>query len=56
MNGPGPEVSAPAAAGAALEGGDGGSPAPLEFDDNGFPVAQPTPSLVIRVARLLSPS
>jgi hypothetical protein len=29
-------------------------PRPLEFDDNGFPVAQRTPSFVTRVARLLS--
>jgi len=29
---------------------------PLEFDKNGFPVAQRTPSFVTRVARLLSPS
>jgi hypothetical protein len=29
---------------------------PLEFDENGFPVAQRTPSFVTRVARLLSPS
>lgn len=31
-------------------------PRPLEFDENGFPVAQRTPSFVTRVARLLSPS
>ena len=31
-------------------------PRPLEFDENGFPVAQPTPSFVTRVARLLSPT
>jgi hypothetical protein len=29
---------------------------PLEFDENGFPVAQRTPSFVTRVTRLLSPS
>ena len=28
-------------------------PRPLEFDGNGFPLAQPTPSFVTRVARLL---
>jgi hypothetical protein len=28
---------------------------PLEFDGNGFPVAQRSPSFVTRVARLLSP-
>jgi hypothetical protein len=31
-------------------------PRPLQFDDNGFPLAQRTPSFVSRVARLLSPS
>jgi hypothetical protein len=31
-------------------------PRPLEFDENGFPVAQRTPSFVNRVARLLNPS
>jgi hypothetical protein len=31
-------------------------PRPLEFDKNGFPVAQPTRSFVTRVTRLLSPS
>jgi hypothetical protein len=31
-------------------------PRPLEFDDNGFPVAQRIPSFVTRVARLLGPS
>jgi hypothetical protein len=31
------------------------SPRPLEFDENGFPIAQRTPSFVTRVARLLSP-
>jgi hypothetical protein len=31
-------------------------PRPLEFDENGFPVAQRTPSFVSRVARLLSAS
>lgn len=31
-------------------------PRPLEFDENGFPVAQRTPSFVTRVARLLSGS
>ena len=30
-------------------------PRPLEFDESGFPVAQRNPSLVTRVARLLSP-
>jgi hypothetical protein len=30
-------------------------PRPLEFDRNGFPVAQPRPSFAQRVARLLSP-
>jgi hypothetical protein len=30
-------------------------PRPLEFDRNGFPVAQRTPSFVTRVARLLNP-
>lgn len=29
-------------------------PRPLEFDRNGFPVAQRNPSFVTRVARLLS--
>ena len=29
-------------------------PRPLEFDRNGFPVAQRSPSFVTRVARLLS--
>jgi hypothetical protein len=31
-------------------------PRPLEFDRNGFPVAQPMPSVVTRVARLLRSS
>ena len=31
-------------------------PRPLEFDENGFPVAQRTPSFVNRVTRLLNPS
>jgi hypothetical protein len=31
-------------------------PRPLEFDENGFPIAQRTPSFVTRVARLLSQS
>jgi hypothetical protein len=31
-------------------------PRPLEFDDNGFPIPQRTPSFVTRVARLLRPS
>jgi hypothetical protein len=31
-------------------------PRPLEFDANGFPVAQRAPSFVTRVARLLNPS
>jgi hypothetical protein len=31
-----------------------GDPRPLEFDENGFPVTQRTPSFVARVARLLS--
>ena len=31
-------------------------PRPLEFDGNGFPIAQRIPSFVTRVARLLSPS
>ena len=31
-------------------------PRPLEFDGNGFPVAQRIPSFVTRVARLLGPS
>jgi hypothetical protein len=30
-------------------------PRPLEFDRNGFPIAQHRPSFVHRVARLLSP-
>jgi hypothetical protein len=30
-------------------------PGPLEFDANGFPVAQRRPSFTARVARLLSP-
>ena len=30
-------------------------PRPLEFDRNGFPIAQDRPSFVQRVARLLSP-
>jgi hypothetical protein len=30
------------------------APRPLEFDENGFPVAQRRPSFVTRVARLLS--
>ena len=30
-------------------------PRPLEFDENGFPIAQRTHSFVTRVARLLSP-
>jgi hypothetical protein len=30
-------------------------PRPLEFDANGFPIAQRRPSFVTRVARLLSP-
>jgi hypothetical protein len=30
-------------------------PRPLEFDRNGFPVAQRTPDFVARVDRLLSP-
>jgi hypothetical protein len=30
-------------------------PRPLEFDGNGFPVAQRNPRFVTRVARLLSP-
>jgi hypothetical protein len=29
-------------------------PHPLEFDENGFPIAQSSPSFVTRVARLLS--
>jgi hypothetical protein len=28
---------------------------PLEFDGNGFPVAQPTPSFVARMAQLRGP-
>ena len=32
-----------------------GRPRPLEFDANGFPVAQRNPSFVSRVARLLNP-
>jgi hypothetical protein len=32
------------------------SPRPLEFDGNGFPVAQSMPSVVTRVARLLGSS
>jgi hypothetical protein len=31
------------------------SPRPLEFDRNGFPVAQRWPSFVTRVTRLLHP-
>ena len=31
-------------------------PRPLEFDENGFPIAQRTPSFVTRVARVLSQS
>ena len=31
-------------------------PRPLEFDGNGFPIAQRMPSVVTRVARLLSSS
>ena len=31
-------------------------PRPLEFDKDGFPIAQRTHSFVTRVARLLSPS
>ena len=31
-------------------------PRPLEFDRNGFPIAQRMPSVVTRVARLLSSS
>jgi hypothetical protein len=31
-------------------------PRPLEFDRNGFPVAQRIPSFATRVARLLGPS
>jgi hypothetical protein len=31
-------------------------PRPLQFDGNGFPVAQPIPSFVTRVAQLLGPS
>jgi hypothetical protein len=31
-------------------------PRPLEFDENGFPITQRTPSFVTRVARLLSQS
>jgi hypothetical protein len=31
-------------------------PRPLEFDENGFPVAQRIPSFITRVARLLSAS
>ena len=31
-------------------------PRPLEFDENGFPVAQRTPSFITRVARLLNAS
>jgi hypothetical protein len=31
-------------------------PRPLEFDQDGFPVAQRAPSFVTRVARLLNPS
>jgi hypothetical protein len=30
-------------------------PRPLEFDENGFPIAQANPRFVARVARLLSP-
>jgi hypothetical protein len=30
-------------------------PRPLEFDGNGFPVAQSIPTFLTRVARLLSP-
>jgi hypothetical protein len=35
---------------------DAGGRGPLEFDGNGFPVAQRTPSFVTRVARLLRAS
>ena len=35
--------------------GRGEGPRPLEFDRNGFPVPQPAPSFVLRVARLLKP-
>jgi hypothetical protein len=31
-------------------------PRPLEFDSNGFPIPQRTPSFVTRVARLLRPT
>jgi hypothetical protein len=31
-------------------------PRPLEFDENGFPIPQRTPTFVTRVARLLRPS
>ena len=31
-------------------------PSPLEFDENGFPVAQRTPNFITRVARLLNAS
>jgi hypothetical protein len=31
-------------------------PRPLEFDENGFPIAQRTPSFFTRVARLLGQS
>ena len=31
-------------------------PRPLEFDENGFPIAQRTPSFITRVARLLNAS
>jgi hypothetical protein len=31
-------------------------PRPLEFDENGFPIPQPTPSFITRVARLLNTS
>lgn len=34
----------------------GEHPRPLEFDGNGFPIAQRIPSFVTRVARLLTPS
>jgi hypothetical protein len=35
--------------------GEGEGPRPLEFDRNGFPLPQPTPSFVLRVARLRKP-
>jgi hypothetical protein len=31
------------------------SPGPLEFDANGFPISQRSPSFAARVARLLNP-